>query len=43
MRAPWSKKKAFSNYLGPDEKEWCEHDASELAREHPFPDGRTSS
>ncbi len=39
-RAPWGKK-AFSNYLGPDEAAWREHDASELVREHPFPDGRT--
>ncbi len=39
-RAPWGKK-IFSNYLGPDEESWREHDASELVRESPFPDGRT--
>jgi S-formylglutathione hydrolase len=38
-RAPWGKK-AFSGYLGSDEEEWREHDASELVRERPFPDGR---
>ena len=39
-RAPWGKK-AFSNYLGPDEESWRKHDASELVRNNPFPDGRT--
>ena len=39
MRVPWGEK-AFSGYLGSDEEEWREHDASELVREHPFPDGR---
>ncbi len=39
-RAPWGKK-IFSNYLGPDESSWREHDASELVRQSPFPDGRT--
>ena len=39
-RAPWGKK-IFSNYLGPDEESWREHDASELIRRDPFPDGRT--
>jgi S-formylglutathione hydrolase len=38
-RAPWGHK-AFSGYLGPDEKLWSEHDASELVRRLPFPDGR---
>jgi S-formylglutathione hydrolase len=40
MRAPWGEK-AFSGYLGPDRETWREHDASELVRESPFPDGRT--
>ncbi|HEV8045172.1 MAG TPA: S-formylglutathione hydrolase, partial [Rubrobacter sp.] len=39
-RAPWGKK-ALSGYLGPDEEAWCEHDASELVRLRPFPDGRS--
>ncbi len=30
-RVPWGKK-AFSNYLGPDEEDWKKHDASELVR-----------
>jgi S-formylglutathione hydrolase len=38
-RAPWGKK-AFSGYLGPDEGDWREHDASELVRHRPFADGR---
>ena len=38
-RAPWGHK-AFSGYLGRDEKLWREHDASELVRRLPFPDGR---
>ena len=38
-RAPWGTK-IFSNYLGPDEDSWREHDASELIRKNPFPDGR---
>ncbi|HET7480121.1 MAG TPA: S-formylglutathione hydrolase [Rubrobacteraceae bacterium] len=39
-RAPWGEK-AFSGYLGTEDKEkWREHDASELVRERPFPDGR---
>jgi S-formylglutathione hydrolase len=38
-RAPWGKK-AFSGYLGSNEEEWRDHDASELVRERPFPDGR---
>ena len=37
--APWGKK-AFSGYLDSDEEGWREHDASELVRECPFPDGR---
>ncbi|QIN78133.1 S-formylglutathione hydrolase [Rubrobacter marinus] len=40
-RAPWGKK-IFSNYLGPDEESWREHDASELIKSRgAFPDGRT--
>ncbi|MEJ7819747.1 MAG: S-formylglutathione hydrolase [Rubrobacteraceae bacterium] len=39
-RVPWGKK-AFSGYLGPDEEQWRDHDATELVKEHPFPDGRT--
>ncbi len=35
-RAPWGEK-AFSNYLGPDEETWREHDASELVRERALP------
>ena len=38
-RAPWGQK-IFSNYLGADEGSWREHDASELVRTSPFPDGR---
>lgn len=38
-RAPWGKK-VFSNYLGSDEEAWRDHDASELVRKNPFPDGR---
>ncbi len=38
-RAPWGKK-IFSNYLGSDEETWRDHDASELVRKNPFPDGR---
>ena len=38
-RVPWGKK-AFSNYLGPDEKAWRGYDASELVLQHPFADGR---
>ncbi len=38
-RVPWGKK-ALSGYLGPDEESWRQHDASELVRERPFPDGR---
>jgi S-formylglutathione hydrolase len=38
-RVPWGKK-AFSGYLGPDEEVWREHDATELMRRRPFPDGR---
>ena len=39
IRAPWGEK-AFSGYLGPDRGVWREHDASELVRRRPFPDGR---
>ncbi|MDQ4126872.1 MAG: S-formylglutathione hydrolase [Actinomycetota bacterium] len=38
-RAPWGGK-AFSGYLGADEEAWRGHDASELVRKSPFPDGR---
>lgn len=39
-RVPWGEK-AFSGYLGDDREAWKEHDASELVRRSPFPDGRT--
>jgi len=32
MNCPWGKK-AFSTYLGKDETNWCNHDASELMRQ----------
>jgi len=37
---PWGQK-AFSNYLGSDQLQWAQHDASALMRERktPFPDG----
>ncbi len=38
-RAPWGEK-AFPGYLGPNKDSWREHDASELVRRRPFPDGR---
>ena len=38
-RVPWGEK-AFAGYLGEDREAWRDHDASELVREHPFPDGR---
>lgn len=38
-RVPWGEK-AFSGYLGEDREAWRAYDASELVREHPFPDGR---
>jgi S-formylglutathione hydrolase len=38
-RVPWGQK-AFSAYLGPDRNAWVDHDASELVRRYPFPDGR---
>jgi S-formylglutathione hydrolase len=38
-RVPWGEK-AFSGYLGEDRETWKAYDASELVREHPFPDGR---
>ncbi|MGH3148947.1 MAG: S-formylglutathione hydrolase [Rubrobacter sp.] len=40
MRAPWGKK-AFAGYFGSDEELSREHDASELVRRRPFPDGRS--
>ena len=39
-QVPWGEK-AFSGYLGENREGWREHDASELVRERPFPDGRT--
>ena len=39
-RVPYGRE-ALSTYLGPDERAWREHDASELVRKNPFPDGRT--
>jgi S-formylglutathione hydrolase len=39
-RVPWGEK-AFSGYLGDDRDAWRDHDASELVRRSPFPDGRT--
>lgn len=38
-RVPWGEK-AFSGYLGENRETWKAYDASELVREHPFPDGR---
>jgi S-formylglutathione hydrolase len=38
-RVPWGEK-AFTGYLGDDREVWRHYDASELVREHPFPDGR---
>ncbi len=35
MRCPWGRK-AFSNYLGPDEAAWRDYDASELVRAAPL-------
>jgi S-formylglutathione hydrolase len=34
-------REALSAYLGPDEEAWREHDATELVRKQPFPDGRS--
>ncbi|MBA3426328.1 MAG: S-formylglutathione hydrolase [Rubrobacter sp.] len=39
-RVPWGEK-AFSGYLGEGREAWREHDASEIVRHSPFPDGRT--
>jgi len=36
MQCPWGKK-AFGNYLGPDQNTWREYDASELVARKPFP------
>jgi S-formylglutathione hydrolase len=36
MRAPWGKK-AFGNYLGPDEATWRAYDASVLVADHRHP------
>jgi S-formylglutathione hydrolase len=36
MQCPWGQK-AFTNYLGPDQEKWREHDASELLARRPFP------
>jgi S-formylglutathione hydrolase len=36
MQCPWGQK-AFTNYLGPDEETWREHDATQLVGRKPFP------
>jgi S-formylglutathione hydrolase len=36
MQAPWGQK-AFTNYLGPDQEAWREHDATQLVARKPFP------
>jgi len=36
MQSPWGKK-AFGNYLGPDEAAWRAYDASVLVTEHRHP------
>jgi S-formylglutathione hydrolase len=36
MQCPWGKK-AFANYLGPDQEAWREHDATQLVARKPFP------
>ena len=36
MQCPWGQK-AFSRYLGPDQEQWREHDASELVARKAFP------
>ena len=36
MQCPWGQK-AFSNYLGPNQETWREHDASELVARKSFP------
>ena len=36
MQCPWGKK-AFGNYLGPDQETWRAYDASELVARNPFP------
>jgi S-formylglutathione hydrolase len=36
MQCPWGQK-AFTNYLGPDQDQWREHDASELMARKAFP------
>jgi S-formylglutathione hydrolase len=36
MRCPWGKK-AFKGYLGEDQAQWREYDASELVKRAPFP------
>jgi S-formylglutathione hydrolase len=36
MQAPWGQK-AFTNYLGPDQEAWREHDATQLVARQPFP------
>jgi len=35
MQAPWGRK-AFTNYLGPDQESWREHDATQLVARKPF-------
>ena len=36
MQCPWGQK-AFTNYLGPDQETWREHDATQLVARKPFP------
>jgi S-formylglutathione hydrolase len=36
MQCPWGQK-AFTNYLGPDQESWREHDAAQLVARKPFP------
>jgi S-formylglutathione hydrolase len=36
MQCPWGQK-AFTNYLGPDQQTWREHDATQLVARKPFP------
>jgi S-formylglutathione hydrolase len=38
-RVPWGEK-AFGGYLGQNKRAWRGYDASDLAREQPFPDRR---
>ncbi|HLZ97798.1 MAG TPA: S-formylglutathione hydrolase [Steroidobacteraceae bacterium] len=36
MQCPWGQK-AFTNYFGPDQEIWREHDATQLVARRPFP------